>query len=175
MVTSCCSLPRTKELTINTTDIELDMNALPWATSDPSIGPDSEMVQTNSVPDMLATIFAGQVHLMREYDEIERRNGAVVPGPELFGQLDAREIQIRLKDLAWRITEEISEATNTLKNKPWKQTFVATDVAHFQEEVADALHFFVEFLITAGFTPESIFKMYFRKHAVNQFRQESKY
>ena len=160
---------------MNTTDIELDMNALPWAMADPSIGPDPEVVMTSAIPDMLATIFAGQRQLMGEYDEIERRNGAVVPEPELFGQIDAREVQMRLKDLAWRVTEEISEATNCLKNKPWKQTFVATDVAHFQEEVADALHFFVEFLITAGFTPETIFTMYFRKHAVNQFRQESQY
>lgn len=152
---------------MNTTDIELDWEVLPWT--------EKEKAEIPRGGDLLATIFAGQRQLMEEYDEIERRNGAVVPRPEFFGQLDAREVQIRLKDLAWRVTEEISEATNTLKNKPWKQTFVATDVAHFEEEVADALHFFVEFLITAGFTPETIFKVYFKKFAVNQFRQESKY
>lgn len=125
--------------------------------------------------DMLATIFAGQRSLMETYDPIERRNGAVVVDPEFFGELDDRKVQMRLKDLAWRVTEELSEATNCLKNKPWKQTFVATDVPHFQEEVADALHFLVEFLVTAGFTPEMIFKTYFKKFAVNQFRQDSKY
>lgn len=124
---------------------------------------------------MLATIFAGQRGLMDTYEDIERRNGAVVVEPEFFGEVDDRKVQMRLKDLAWRVCEELSEATNTLKNKPWKQTFVATDIPHFQEEVADALHFFVEFLVTAGFTPETIFKTYFRKHAVNEFRQESKY
>lgn len=157
---------------MNTTDIELDMEKLPWAEHQLVDAADPEGY---GVGDMLATIFAGQRQLMEKYDGIERRNGAIVVEPEFFGEVDDRKVQMRLKDLAWRVTEELSEATNTLKNKPWKDTFVATDVPHFQEEVADALHFFVEFLITAGFTPEAIFKMYFRKHAVNQFRQESKY
>ena len=172
MVKSSCSLPRAKELAINTTDIELDFSKLPL--TDCTL---EEMKDTANVSegDMLATIFAGQRQLMETYEEIERRSGCVVVRSEYFGALDDRQVQMRLKDLAYRVIEELSEATNTLKNKPWKQTFVATDVDHFQEEVADALHFFVEFLITAGMTAEDIFKMYFRKHAVNQFRQESKY
>lgn len=160
---------------MNTTDIELDMNALPWAMSDPSIGPDPEVVETNAIPDMLATIFAGQRQLMTTYDSIERRNGAVVVEPEFFGEVDDRKVQIRLKDLSERVVEELMEAMNCLKNKPWKDSFVATDVAHYQEELADTLHFFIELLITSGMSAEDIFKMYFRKHAVNEFRQESKY
>ena len=188
MVKSSCSLPRAKELAINTTDIELQMEKLPWESSDltsnlPGIMSTVRRGIMSTVRrdsggrpvDMLATIFAGQHQLMETYEEIERRNGCVVVRPEYFGAVDDRQVQMRLKDLAYRVIEELSEATNTLKNKPWKQTFVATDVDHFQEEIADALHFFVEFLITAGMTAEDIFKMYFRKHAVNQFRQESKY
>jgi hypothetical protein len=112
---------------------------------------------------------------METYEEIEQRNGAVVVEARSFGVVDAREVQIRMKDLAYRVVEELSEATNTLKNKPWKQTFVATDVPHFHEELADAFHFFVELLITAGISAEDLFKLYFLKNAVNQFRQESKY
>lgn len=129
----------------------------------------------DDLPDMLATIFTGQRRLMETYEGIEQRNGAVVVRPEFFGQVDTREVQIRLKDLAYRTVEELSEATNTLKNKPWKQTFVATDVPHLHEELADTFHFFVELLITAGIGPEDLFKLYFLKNAVNQFRQESKY
>lgn len=124
---------------------------------------------------MLATIFAGQQSLMETYDPIERRNGAVVVDPEFFGELDDRKVQMRIKDLSERVTEELMEAMNCLKNKPWKDSFVGTDVDHFQEELADTLHFFVELLITAGVGPEDIFKMYFRKFAVNQFRQDSRY
>lgn len=82
---------------------------------------------------------------------------------------------MRLKDLAYRVVEELSEATNTLKNKPWKQDFVETDADHFYEELADAFHFFVEFAITAGLDAESLTKVYFAKSEVNKFRQRSGY
>lgn len=154
---------------INTTDIELDMTKLPWTPSEVTQGPPT------GIADMLATIFAGQRLLMEKYEEIERRNGTVVVRSKYFGAIDDRQVQMRIKDLAFRTVEELTEATNCLKNKPWKDTFVATDVDHFYEELADALHFLVELCITAGLSAEDLFKLYFRKHAVNQFRQESKY
>lgn len=125
--------------------------------------------------DQLRSIFAGQRMLMERYYEIEQRNGAVVVSPSDEGELDDREVQIRIKDLAYRVVEELSEATNCLKNKPWKDTFVETDKAHFIEELADAFHFFVELAVTAGLDADALFAIYFRKHAVNRFRQESRY
>lgn len=112
---------------------------------------------------------------MDKYERIERKNGALVVDPEQFGLIDDRQVQMRLKDLAYRTVEELSEATNCLKNKPWKDSFIATDKEHFEEELADALHFFVELLITAGLSPEDVFLLYFKKHHVNQFRQRSRY
>lgn len=153
---------------MNTKDIQLKVDELPWA------GVGGTELEVNR-GDILATMFAGQLQLMEKYDPMEARNGAVVIAAENRGELDRRDVQIRLKDLAYRVIEELSEATNTLKNKPWKQSFVATDGDHFREECADAVHFFIEFLITAGFTPTDVFRIYFRKHAVNEFRQESKY
>ena len=67
------------------------------------------------------------------------------------------------------------EAMNVLKNKPWKQSEVTTDKVHFYEELGDTLHFFVELCITAGMTASDLARIYHRKHAVNEFRQESKY
>jgi hypothetical protein len=125
--------------------------------------------------DLLATIFAGQRRLMERYFEIERDNGAVVVEPHLHGELDDRDVQMRIKDLAYRMVEELSEATNCLKNKPWKNTFVETDREHFREELSDAVHFFVELLVTAGLTADDVFDLYFRKHQVNEFRQDSNY
>lgn len=156
---------------MNTTDIDWGELELPWTPS--NLG--REGGQDDRVSDLLETIFAGQHQLMIQYEDIERRNGATVIPSNRHGQLDARDVQIRLKDLSWRMTEELGEAMNCLKNKPWKQSFIATDIEHFEEEIADALHFFVELCLTAGIDAEKLFRLYFLKHAVNQFRQESKY
>jgi hypothetical protein len=125
--------------------------------------------------DLLVSIFRGQAQLMQKYHSIEQHRGALVIEPENYGRIDHRFVQWRLKDLAYRTVEELSEATNTLKNKPWKQSEVSTDATHFYEEVADAFHFFIEFCITAGMDAEDLALMYHRKHAVNQFRQRSNY
>jgi dUTPase-like protein len=125
--------------------------------------------------DLLQTIFDGQVELIAKYHDIEQSRGALVVEPAQFGEIDHRFVQWRIKDLAFRCIEEMTEATNTLKNKPWKQSEVPTDKVHFYEELADALHFFIELCITAGMTAEDLARIYHRKHAVNQFRQRSNY
>lgn len=125
--------------------------------------------------DMLAGIFAAQWELLLKYHEIEKSRGALVVDHEQFGNIDHRFVQWRIKDLAYRCLEELSEATNTLKNKPWKQSEVTTDRVHFYEELADSLHFFIELCITAGMSADDLAKIYHRKHAVNEFRQRSNY
>jgi len=125
--------------------------------------------------DMLEGIFKAQVSLMVKYHDIERERGAIVVEHEYFGDIDNRFVQWRIKDLSQRTVEELMEAMNVLKNKPWKQSEVATDKVHFYEELGDTLHFFLELCITAGMTPTDLAQIYHRKHAVNQFRQESKY
>lgn len=125
--------------------------------------------------DMLAGIFVAQGLLMDRYHEIEKERGALVIDPADFGKLDYRYTQWRIKDLMQRTIEEMMEAANTLKQKPWKQSEVTTDQIHYYEELVDALHFFVELCITSGLDAESLAKMYHQKHAVNLFRQRSKY
>lgn len=125
--------------------------------------------------DLLRTIFEGQHDLIAKYHEIEHSRGALVVDPGNFGEIDHRFVQWRIKDLAYRTVEELSEATNCLKNKPWKQSEVETDRVHFYEELADAFHFFIELCITAGMDAEDLALIYHRKHAVNQFRQRSNY
>lgn len=156
---------------MNTQDIDWDKIDLPWAYT----RIDTQANELGDSGDLLATIFEGQRRLMAKYHDIERKNGCVVIKPEVEGELDDRYVQMRLKDLMERTIEELMEAANCLKNKPWKNTYVATDRAHFEEEIADALHFFVELLITAGIDADKMFRLYFLKHAVNQFRQRSNY
>lgn len=135
---------------------------------------DVQDVQVSEGEDMLVSIFAKQRELMRKYEEIEQKNGLLTTS-DVPVNLHDRFGQQRLKDFAWRVTEEIGEAMNCLKNKPWKQTHMQTDEAHYKEELIDALHFFVELLILSGFTPHDVYNFYFKKNEVNKFRQESKY
>jgi len=126
------------------------------------------------VGDKLDAIFNRQRELMEKYEEIERANG-LLQTADVPVEINSHLGQARLKDFAWRVTEEIGEAMNCLKNKPWKQTQMETDVTHYEEEIVDAFHFFVELCILSGFDADRLTEMYLRKSQVNQFRQRSNY
>ena len=125
--------------------------------------------------DLLEAMFCRQQILMNKYEDIEAKNGGNVVEKKNFGELNDRMVQMRLKECAYRVVEELSEATNCLKNKPWKSDAVETDEVHYKEELADTFHFFLELLITSGFQFDSFAEYYFRKAEVNKFRQDSGY
>lgn len=124
--------------------------------------------------DKLDEIFARQRELMDKYHLIEAANGLLVTDQVPVDLNDPRG-QARLKEMAWRTVEELAEAMNELKNRPWKQSHTPTNKEAFREEVVDALHFFIELCILAGFTPQSLHDQYLNKAAKNTARQESKY
>ena len=124
--------------------------------------------------DMLEMIFKRQKELMKKYEKIEDDNG-LLQTSFVPVDLNDRFGQARLKDFAWRITEELGEAMNCLKNKPWKQTHMMTDATHYCEEIVDAFHFFIELCILSGFDAIDLTEMYLKKSQVNKFRQRSKY
>ena len=119
--------------------------------------------------DMLENIFARQQELEDQYESIEAANGFPRPTSR---DIDDPRLQWYLKDAAYRAIEELSEATNCLKNKPWKVTPVLTDRQHYLEELADFLHFTVRYFIYSGLTAEDVYKLYFKKSEVNKFRQK---
>lgn len=153
---------------VNVKDFEIDHEALKEQYGALAHLPDSNI-------GMLNIIFARQAELMEKYGPIEQLNGAWVPDDRLHGDLDHRGIQSRIKDMSQRMVEELMEAMNTLKNKPWKQDFKPTNVDHFYEEIADTLHFFVELCIISGMDASDLFSFYMRKSDVNKFRQRSGY
>lgn len=123
--------------------------------------------------DMFSEIFAKQLSLEEKYNPIEKRNGALVPTIPL--NVHTFEGQTRIRDLIHRITAEIYEADNCLRNKAWKTTHVQTDDAHFREELIDGFHFYVQLFIELGMTAEDVYNLYCKKNSVNQFRQRSNY
>jgi len=124
--------------------------------------------------DKLEAIFDRQRELMEKYDEIEEQN-ELLQTADVPVDLNSHLGQARLKDFAWRITEELGEAMNCLKNKPWKTTQMLTDQTHYLEELADAFHFMIELMILSGLDAESLTQIYLKKSLVNKFRQRSKY
>lgn len=125
--------------------------------------------------DLLATMFAQQALHMEAYEDIARRNGFDPVGKRDYGKLQARSVQAALREYAGYTVEELYEAINHLKNKPWKQTTRPVDREAFLEEVADAWHFFIEFHILAGITPKDLFRAYFKKAFKNIERQQTGY
>jgi hypothetical protein len=124
--------------------------------------------------DMLDAIFQRQRELMEKYHKIEESVG-LLQTLDVPVDLHSHSGQARLKDFAWRITEELGEAMNCLKNKPWKQSQMLTDTDHYLEEIADAFHFFIELCILSGIDAKGLCELYFKKSVVNKFRQRSQY
>lgn len=94
------------------------------------------------VPCKIKAIFDKQIELMSKYHTIEKRNGLLQTDNPIV-DLHDRFGQARLKDFAWRVTEELGEATEALEIHPEDET-------HFQEELIDALHFYVELCLISG-------------------------
>jgi len=124
--------------------------------------------------DRLEQIFAKQRELMHKYHQIGLDNGTLLD-PNVPVDINSHKGQAQLKAMNSYCVEELFEAMNCLKNKAWKQSMMETDIDHYQEELADAFHFFIELLILSGIYADDIFSLYFKKAAVNKFRQRSNY
>lgn len=123
--------------------------------------------------DMLEAMFKRQGELEEKYHDIEIKNGALCPNKPL--DLNTFKGQERARMLIYRISEELYEAGNCLRNKAWKQSQVPVDMDHFVEELADAWHFFLQLWIELGYTAIMVAVVYFKKSLVNNFRIRSKY
>lgn len=94
----------------------------------------------------LTQIFNRQKELMEKYHDIEAKSG-LMQTVDCPVNLDTKEGQARIKDFAWRVTEEVGEALDALSNQ---------EMEHYQEELVDGLHFLTELSILANFSPEDI-------------------
>jgi len=71
--------------------------------------------------------------------------------------------------------EAMGKTCNCLRQKPWKQSQVLTDISKFQKCLYDTWLRFIGLCITAGITEDMLFKLYLDKNSVNQFRIRSNY
>lgn len=93
----------------------------------------------------LRAIFDRQKELMEKYHHIELKSG-LLQTEDCPINLDDKKGQARIKDFAWRITEEIGEALDALTNEEGESALL-----HFHEELIDGLHFLTEMTILAGY------------------------
>jgi len=89
--------------------------------------------------------------------------------------LDDPKGQAQIKDYIFRIIAELIEASECLKNKPWKSAHMPTDRNHFLEELSDFFHFAVALFLLVGLDAEQMYRLYWAKQEVNRFRIESNY
>ena len=123
----------------------------------------------------LRWMFGEQEELMRTYHFIEKKTLPCVVPEKVPVDLDSYHGQHCLRWLIRNAITELSEADDCLKNKAWKKTMIETDVTHLKEEMADALHFFIESCLLIGMDAKELFEFYMKKNAVNKFRQRSEY
>lgn len=114
--------------------------------------------------DMLDDIFLRQhafMGMLKEHDIL----------PEWPVDLTTKPGQRLIKEFIFNAIEELAEASFTLKNKAHKVSDDRkVDIDHFKEELGDALAYFVEICILAGFTADEIHKEYLRKNLIVQKR-----
>lgn len=111
----------------------------------------------------LKAIFDRQESLRQKYDAIEKANGLMQTDKHPLNLHD-RHCQARIKDFAWRFTEEIGESLECFMDDyalmtddisgDWHRT---DKVPHFREELMDALHFLTELTILVGMGPDDLF------------------
>lgn len=78
-------------------------------------------------------------------------------------------------DATYRVIESLGLAMNCLKQKPWKQTHIATDIKKYNKYITWTWNCFIRLCIEEHITPHQLFRLYFLKNKVNQFRINSKY
>lgn len=96
--------------------------------------------------DILKAIFEKQWEVAEKYVEIEKMGDLLTPA-RIATNFDTQLGQAWLKDFAWRVTEELGESFEAI----YQHEELTDDLKlHYYEELADALHFFVELCLIAG-------------------------
>lgn len=91
------------------------------------------------------------------------------------GKLISTEILIQHKLFIGEINHYLSLATNTLKNKPWKQTMVKTEVDRYQQMLMEAWLWLFSYYDFVGLKEQTLFTIFWFKNQVNIKRIKQKY
>lgn len=101
--------------------------------------------------------------------------GGLTIDDKYSGRITGPELIDFIKESLWEQTFSLQMARNTLKNKPWKQTGIMTDIVVTKGYVIKAFFQLIGVFMMFGLDYMDIYEYYYRKNRVNKFRQESKY
>jgi len=120
--------------------------------------------------DDLKEKYKGRDKLETIFELVDQQNSSLK-----VKDLNTKEGQRAWKEILFCLTEELYEAANVLKNRPWVQTEYTVDYNHLYDELADSIWFFTALLRASGLDAERAFEIFLRKWKVNNFRRESGY
>ena len=86
--------------------------------------------------------------------------------------------QVTSQALSYRVTKFVrmmGMTCNCLKNKPWKQSQMITDVKHFRDMFVKATAAYISIMAYVFNDYEELSDTYFKKSQVNKFRQRTNY
>jgi hypothetical protein len=106
------------------------------------------------------------LHFLTELSIIAGYNGAFV---------NSLEPKYGKDTTSYDVIYELGLMCNCLKNKPWKQSQIMTDRKEFTVHFKSAWMALLQLLYQSGLYDIELYNVYFKKNAVNQFRQRSKY
>ncbi|HDK41808.1 MAG TPA: hypothetical protein ENG87_00395 [Candidatus Pacearchaeota archaeon] len=79
------------------------------------------------------------------------------------------------KDLIFDIIMPLTFAGNCLKNKPWKQAFIITDIKKYHKYIIDSFVCLIKLCKYYGISSEDLYELYITKNKINQKRIKTKY
>ena len=89
--------------------------------------------------------------------------------------LNTKEGQEQIKMYIYYLVEEIFEFANLLKSRPWTKTIYTPDYNRINDEIADAIAFFLQILTLLNMNHKDLINSFAKKMLVNEFRRNSNY
>lgn len=119
--------------------------------------------------DKLHDMFEKQTLFMEELRNHDRL-------PEWPVDLTTKPGQRIVRETVFNLTDELHEATATLKNKVHRLTDDRSfDFDHYVEELGDSLAYFMEICIISGLSSDDIYKEFVRKNQIVRERLKNGY
>ena len=122
----------------------------------------------------IAMVTEGSIGLVNRFNMIDEDHESVkdyTPGFNTLSESSHEEEKV----LLFNVVYELNIARNLLKCRPWKQTQIMTKELDFQYSLVKAFYLYMGFLGLQGFTPEGLFRLFFKKQRLNRWRQKSNY
>ena len=96
-------------------------------------------------------------------------------GYSLGMNLSSTVNMVNTQVLLWRLTYKLQLVRNCLKNKPWKQSEMMSDIQLVRKLLLESFREMFTLLFELNFPLESIMQFYYMKNQVNHFRISSNY